>query len=101
MVSDKVKFDIFKRINTGGSPLNAQEIRHCMSLKRSRDFLKELTELPSFDLATGGKLRNHVRMVDREVALRFCAFSIIGVDVYGKFETMDAFLTEATRQIDK
>jgi hypothetical protein len=26
-----VKFDIFKRINQGGRPLNAQEIRNCMS----------------------------------------------------------------------
>ena len=27
----RVKFEIFRRINTGGSPLSAQEIRHCMS----------------------------------------------------------------------
>lgn len=39
----KVKFDIFKRLNTGGSPLNAQEIRHCMSGQRCRDFLKAST----------------------------------------------------------
>ena len=39
----KVKFDIFKRLNTGGSPLNAQEIRHCMSGQRCRDFLKACT----------------------------------------------------------
>ena len=35
----RVKFDIFRRINTGGTPLSAQEIRHCMSKNRSRQFL--------------------------------------------------------------
>lgn len=40
----RVKFDIFKRLNTGGSPLNAQEIRHCMSGQRCRDFLKACAE---------------------------------------------------------
>ncbi|MDC0745659.1 DUF262 domain-containing protein [Polyangium mundeleinium] len=39
----QVKFDIFKRLNTGGTPLKAQEIRHCMSQPRSRDFLKACT----------------------------------------------------------
>ena len=39
----RVKFDIFKRLNTGGTPLKAQEIRHCMSQQRSREFLKACT----------------------------------------------------------
>ncbi|MEO5728299.1 MAG: DUF262 domain-containing protein [Byssovorax sp.] len=39
----QVKFDIFKRLNTGGTPLKTQEIRHCMSQQRSREFLKACT----------------------------------------------------------
>lgn len=97
---DKVKFDIFKRINTAGSPLNAQEIRHCMSKQRSRDFLRKLATTEAFDKATDSKLKDHVRMVDREVILRFCAFMILGVSEYAEYGTMDAFLTEATRKID-
>ena len=98
---DTVKFDIFRRINTGGTPLNAQEIRHCMSAQRSRDFLKLLVSLPSFNLATGGALFNHIRMADREVALRFTAFHRFRDEGdYAEYETMDAFLTEATRWID-
>ena len=54
-----VKFDIFRRINTGGSPLNAQEIRHCMTRSRSRNFLMELSDSPSFHLVTGGRLKDH------------------------------------------
>lgn len=98
---DKVKFDIFKRINTGGSPLNAQEIRHCMGRQPSRDLLRTCTELPSFQEATCGALQNHRRMVDREVALRFVAFKTMDEGDYTKAGTMDAFLTEATRRIDE
>lgn len=99
---DKVKFDIFKRINTGGSPLNAQEIRHCMSKTRSRNFLKKLAASKSFILATNGNLCEHIRMVDREVILRFCAFRIIeSIEKdYAPNNTMNAFLTEITRKID-
>jgi len=98
-----VKFDIFKRINTGGSPLNAQEIRHCMSKQCSRTFLKKLASSEAFNEATGESLRNHVRMVDREVILRFCAFRLIkSIEKdYVHHNTMNAFLTEITRKIDR
>jgi hypothetical protein len=95
-----VKYDIFKRINTGGTPLNAQEVRHCMSQPRSRDFLRRCTELDSFDTATGGRFRGHVRMDDREVALRFCAFYLNGVEGYAAVGSMDTFLEQMTASLD-
>lgn len=96
-----VKFDIFRRINTGGSPLNAQEIRHCMSRSRSRSFLATLCSLPSFTRAVGKKVVNQKRMMDRELALRFAAFSLLDhIDDYQKFNSMDEFLTEMNRNID-
>jgi hypothetical protein len=96
-----VKYDIFKRINTGGTPLSAQEIRHCMSTDRSRSFLKRCTQTPEFDLATGGSLHNHIRMGDREVVLRYCAFWLRGgVDGYVAEGSMDAFLEATTGMLD-
>jgi len=105
----KVKFDIFKRINTGGTILNSQEIRHCMSHQRSRKFLKELAESRCFSKATDCAIKT-IRMADREIVLRFCAFYIsffiensleqYSLDSYTKAGTMDAFLTEATEKID-
>ena len=94
-----VMYDIFRRINTGGTPLNAQEIRHCMSKPRSRAFLKRLTALPEFDQATSGLLKNQRRMIDREVALRFCAFWLIDPLEYD-YGTMDEFLWDTTERID-
>lgn len=108
---DEVKYDIFNRVNTGGMPLKAQEIRHCMSKKKSRDLLKSLVEDPAFDKVmgnafkrktTGGEWkRDNKRMADREIALRFCAFYITPVDEYAKSSSLDAFLLRFTHSIDQ
>jgi hypothetical protein len=96
----EVKYDIFKRINTGGTPLNAQEIRHCMSKERSRNFLKRCTHTSEFDRATGERFRDHIRMDDREVVLRYCAFWLRGVDGYVTEGSMDSFLETTTTMLD-
>lgn len=96
----QVKFNIFKRINTGGTPLNAQEIRYAMSKQRSRDFLSSLVSLTEFHQATDGALEKNQRMVDLEVALRFCAFTCLGDVSKYSAGSMSAFLTEANASID-
>lgn len=80
---NQVKFDIFKRLNTGGTPLKAQEIRHCMSHRRSRDFLKTCTggyryvgdkeEMLSFDdyKMSGGVLPRKVYEKANEASVAF------------------------------
>ncbi|MFD7069337.1 DUF262 domain-containing protein [Streptomyces sp. NPDC059913] len=94
-----VMYDIFKRINTGGTPLNAQEIRHCMSKDRSRTILKDMTSTPEFNAATNG-MGGHIRMNDREMALRFAAFWLLGTEGYAKHAAMDAFLQRTTSMLD-
>lgn len=96
----EVKYDIFRRINTGGTPLNAQEIRHCMSRNRSRDFLKKCSHTESFYAATGGSLKDHIRMQDREMVLRFCAFWLNGPDRYSESGSMEGFLQRTTEMLD-
>lgn len=96
-----VKFDIFRRINTGGSPLNSQEIRHCMSHNRSRNFLRALADEETFHTATGGRLWHHVRMEDREFVLRFVAFySLSDASRYDQYSSMDDFLTSVSLSLD-
>lgn len=98
---DDVKFDVFRRINTGGSPLTAQEIRHCMSRSPTRDLLKQLTNLTSFHKATDNAFKYERRMADREVALRFCAFRYLSsLDDYRDFNSLDSFLLDFTRRVD-
>ncbi len=97
----KVKYDIFRRINTGGKPLNNQEIRNCLSSRKLRKLLLEMSGLEEFNEATNGSVRGK-RMADREVALRFIAF----YDAYKKDATlktsydgyMEYFLDSATEE---
>ena len=96
----RVKFDIFRRINTTGSPLSSQEIRHCMSKPRSREFLKRLVNDESFAAATSGALYEHPRMADREVALRFVAFRLHSADDYAEYGNFDEFLGAVTEGLD-
>jgi hypothetical protein len=94
-----VMYDIFKRINTGGTPLNAQEIRHCMGKPRGREILKRMTHTREFSDATNN-LTDHIRMNDREMALRFTAFHLLGLDEYVKNPAMENFLMRATHLLD-
>ena len=96
----RVKFEIFRRINTGGSPLSAQEIRHCMSGTRSRAFLKTLTSDDSFKAATGGVLTGHPRMADLEMALRFVGFRLFTPEEYSQYGSFDEFLGVVTNRLD-
>ncbi|MBB5192621.1 hypothetical protein HNQ50_003365 [Silvimonas terrae] len=108
----EVKYDIFGRVNTLGSPLSAQEIRHAMSKPKSRKFIKELSEFPSFDEATEwqywrkdrdaeeGRVRDGGRMTNRELVLRFCAFRRYTDADYRSYSSLDAFLVEFIRRID-
>ena len=78
-----VKYDIFKRINTGGRTLNYQEIRNCLSSQKVRTLLNNMVSLEEFKSATGGSLKP-TRMADQEMALRFILF----YDAYRKDNTL-------------
>lgn len=92
----EVQRNVFKRLNTGGLPLSAQEIRHALYWGFSATLLEELVESQWFKKATDYRV-NDTRMGGREMILRFIAFFLRG-DQYPKNEDMDSFLSE-TMQI--
>ncbi len=74
-----LKFDLFKRLNTGGKPLNDQEIRNCLSRVHVQNLLQKMAGLESFQRATGGSVKDS-RLEAQELALRFIYF----VDQYSE-----------------
>ncbi len=69
----KVKFDVFRRVNTGGKPLNNQEIRNCLAEKKTRELINILANSEEFKKATDNSVRT-TRMQAQELVLRFIAF---------------------------
>lgn len=70
---NKVKFNIFHRINSLGKPLSPQEIRNANYRGEPADFLNRLATSEIFLQATQNKFTTH-RMKDKEVVLRYVAF---------------------------
>lgn len=70
---NKLKFDLFRRLNTGGKPLNNQEIRNCLSRTELRQTLKEMVNTEAFKMATDNSVKDS-RMEAQEAALRFLCF---------------------------
>jgi hypothetical protein len=95
---DTVKFNVFRRINTGGVPLSAQEIRHALNQGPATIVLKDLAGSPEFLDATERRIGNR-RMQDRESVLRCLAFMIFPFDDYAHRE-LDDFLTKAMERLN-
>jgi hypothetical protein len=92
-----VKYNLFKRINTGGLPLSPQEIRHALLQGKSTILLKEIAESKQFLRATYNGVSPD-RMGDRETILRALAFMLVPYERYdGDFDT---FLRNAMVRIN-
>lgn len=68
----EVKFNIFSRLNQGGLPLNAQEIRNAIYPGKWRTKIRKIAESSAFIEATEGKIPTK-RMEDLELVLRTIA----------------------------
>ena len=96
-----VKFDIFKRINQGGRPLNAQEIRNCMSSPETRHLLHSLSRSPDFLEATCSSVGT-VRMQDQEITLRFAAFRLAELEFQSSYPgNMERFLDQTIETLNR
>jgi len=95
----EVKFNVFKRINTGGLPLSSQEIRHALYQGPATDLLKELAESPLFLESTAHGVKAQ-RMQDRECVLRVLAFLHVPYHSYNT-KDLDRFLNSVVQDLNR
>lgn len=95
-----VKFNVFARINQGGLPLTAQEIRNALYPGPARNWLRRLAEDKAFLSATEYKIKTE-RMGDIELMLRFVSLFDLPAGK-GRTDTMtlDDFLNATITRLD-
>lgn len=124
---DEVKYNIFKRVNTGGLQLTEQEIRHAINqgtpaelvadlargeddvdenrqIRKRRNYYNRTIELRAtregkeFVKATDNRIGTF-RMEDRDFITRFISFYLIGYELYEP--NLDTFLNKGMAAIKK
>lgn len=95
----EVKYNIFKRINTGGTPLSNQEIRHALNPGNATRFLAKLAESQGFRQVINLSESKRKRMDDREFVLGFLAFKLTSYKYY-QDGNRDTFLSEALFKVN-
>lgn len=74
---DKVLFDIFERVNRGGTQLNKQEIRNALYHGKGLDMITSIAESKEFVLATRINHKKDTRMKGEYLITRFLAFYLL------------------------
>jgi hypothetical protein len=96
-VPERVRLDIFERVNSG-RPLTRQQMRNALYQGPATRFLRDAASGSEFLAATGRSL-NPLEMRDREAINRFCAFYMIGPENYP--DDMDDFLADSLKAMNE
>jgi len=73
---DRIKFDIFDRVNRGGTRLNNQEMRNALYQGKVTELLNTLSKNSNFLQATNEAISS-TRMKDKYIILRFISFYLL------------------------
>ena len=98
-VKMEIVYDIFERINTGGTKLERQEIRNCIYSGKATRLLKTIADSSEFRNAIDNGIMP-LRMKDREAVLRCLAFVL--QDYKSEYMgSMDEFLNRTMKLLNK
>ena len=94
---ERAKFELFQRLNTGGSPLSDQEVRNCILVMINRDFffdLRSLADYKPFQESVALTDRALSEQYDMELVTRYMVFRSIEQQALQNLGDVGDFLTE-------
>lgn len=94
---EKAKYELFQRLNTGGSPLSDQEVRNSILVMLNKDLYRWMNELAkdeSFRECVALSDRALDEQYDMELVLRFIVFRTMSEDKLSTIGDMGEFLTD-------
>ncbi|OKH13798.1 hypothetical protein NIES208_14825 [[Limnothrix rosea] IAM M-220] len=99
---EKSKYELFQRLNTGGSPLSEQEIRNCILVMENREmflWLQSLCNSDDFQECLTLTDRAKEEKYDMDLALRFVVFRKIDAIELKKIKDINEFVTDKMLEI--
>jgi hypothetical protein len=98
---DNAKYDLFQRLNTGGSNLSPQEVRNCILVMLNKDFYTWIQNLAGYD-----PFQECISLSDRplsesydvELVLRFLIFALIEEAELNTLGDVGIFVTDKMRE---
>lgn len=94
---ENAKFDLFQRLNTGGSELSAQEVRNSMLIMVNPDYYRGVSSLREDEYFQGSTTlpeRSIEEQYDQELVIRFLALKNSTNDELGRIRDLSDFLTK-------
>jgi hypothetical protein len=98
----RAKYELFQRLNTGGSLLSDQEVRNAILVMINREFyqwLRELSREPAFMECIAASDRAVEEQYDMELALRFLVFRTMPESRLKELGDIGDFLTESAANL--
>lgn len=101
---EKSKYELFQRLNTGGSPLSDQELRNCILIMENRKmffWLSELSKDEEFEQCIVLTDRAKEEQYDMDLALRFVVFRTLDAEEVKRAKDINEFVTDKMLEIAK
>lgn len=99
---ENTKFELFQRLNTGGSTLSYQETRNCLLVMINRDFfiwVRTLADNQNFKECIALSDRNKNEQYDMELVLRFLTLRIMQTNDLKNLGDIGEALTEKSQHL--
>jgi hypothetical protein len=102
--SSDAKYDMFERLNTGGTQLSDQEVRNCLLLMSNKKFfswIEELAVCQEFVNVVAITERAMEERYDMELVVRFVTLRTIDITELRRIDDVGTFLTDRVIDLSK